>query len=191
MDYHFKYSLTEDEFAEFNAYTVWSAPWQKKTRFNFVIRTVLYAGISMAATIILLDKFRHKSGNNTTVLLITLLIFLPLLSTIAYYQEPFNIKRRARKLIVKEENSHVLNETELDINDDGIIHSDNKSMVQQKWSSIIRYTVAKEYFYLYTNSMQAQIIPKRLFSTQKEIEEFDKFLTTKIPLTSSFRSMGI
>jgi YcxB-like protein len=191
MDYHFKYSLTGDEFAEFNAYTVWSSPWQKKTRFNFVIRTVLYAGISMAVTIILLDKYRHKSGNNTTVLLITLLIFLPLLSSIAYYQEPFNIKRRARKLIFKEENSHILNETELELNDDGIINNDKESRVQQKWSSIIRYAVTKEYFYLYSNSMQAQIIPKRLFNSQKEIEEFDKFLTTKIPLSSSFRSMGI
>ncbi|MBK8951700.1 MAG: hypothetical protein IPM85_04625 [Chitinophagaceae bacterium] len=37
-------------------------------------------------------------------------------------------------------------------------------------------------------SAQAYILPKKLFKSQKEIESFEKFLLTKIPLSSSFRS---
>ncbi len=191
MEYHFRYSLSVDEFAKYNAYTVWHAPWQKKVRFNFIIRSLFYSSVILFATFFLLD-----TSNNTKLLInrtsIGICVFgLIVLNCISYYQAPYGIMNKAKKLILKDENSHILHETELEINQEGVFITDKESSVHQKWNSIVRYAVIKDFFYLYTNSIQAQIIPKRLFNSQKEIEEFDGFLTSKIPLSSSFRSLGI
>lgn len=191
MSYHFKYSLTEDDFAEFNAYTTWYAPWQKKSRFNYMLRFALYSILSYSATIIILRQLDVSAKSNFSFLISLSVVILILFGFFSFYQAPFSIKNKARKFINKEENKHILNETDLEITDDGIISSDKESQVQLKWGSITKYVVTKEYFYLYTNSVQAQVIPKKLFSSQQEINEFDKFLTEKIPLSSSFRSMRI
>jgi hypothetical protein len=94
-------------------------------------------------------------------------------------------------MLQKEENKHFLYESELSLTDDGITGSDILSTTSYKWSSIVKYAVTKDFFYLYINSIQALIVPKRLFKSQTEIEQFDKYLSGKIPLSSSFRSMGI
>jgi uncharacterized membrane protein len=191
MEYHFKYNITVDDFAEYNAYTAWYAPWLKKARFSYFLRTFFYSAITMTATFIVLNKIRSTRQNNYTFLAILGITLLLILTLIAYHQAPYGIKNKARKLVLKDENSHILNETELTINNSGILNNDNVSSVHQKWSSVVRYAITKDYFYLYTNSIQAQIVPKRLFTSQKEIEEFENFLTGKIPLSSSFRSMNI
>ncbi|MBK6990762.1 MAG: YcxB family protein [Chitinophagaceae bacterium] len=54
-----------------------------------------------------------------------------------------------------------------------------------------KYAQTKDYFYVYLSSLQALVIPKKLFTSNNSIEKFDKFLTEKIPLSASFRSIGI
>lgn len=190
MEYHFRYSLTADDFAEYNAYTSWHAPWQKKAKLKYLTNTGFYFFISMVATVIIIDKIKSDKTNFKVLLIVGIVIAL-IFTYFSYYQVPYRVKNKARKFLVKEENSHILNETDIEISEDGIINTNKESRVHQKWSSITRYAITREYFFLYTNSIQAQIIPKRLFTSQKEIDEFDKFLTEKISLSSSFRSIGI
>ena len=191
MDFNFKYKLTEEDYAEYNAYSSWHSNWQKKARLTFAIRLFIYCGISMSATAILLMKLKPpRTGDYNTFIII--LILLNLLNTFIYYQQaPYNIKKKAIKLLHKEENQHLLDESELNINDQHIIATDNSSKTNYSWKSIVRYAVTKDFFYLYINSIQAIVIPKRLLGDQKEIDALDKFITEKIPLSSSFRSMGI
>lgn len=191
MQYHFRYSLSIDDFAEYNAYTVWFAPWQKKYRLLYMARLTLYTVVAYTAIMIILHKLNPPQKEDFSFLLILSSIILFIVVFASYYQTPFFLKNKARKFIMREENKHILNEIELEINENGFINNDKKSKTQQLWSSIIRYAETKDYFFLYTNSIQAQIIPKKLFTSQREIEEFDKFLTEKIPLSSSFRSLGI
>ena len=114
-----------------------------------------------------------------------------LLTWIFYNQAPFSIKKKVKVLLAKEENIHLLDENELNINESNIILIDTLTTTKYSWESIVRYAVTKEFFFLYINTIQALIIPKRLLKGEKDIENFDKYLTAKIPLSSSFRSMGM
>lgn len=191
MVYNFKYSLTEDDFVAFNVYSLWEASWLKKNRISFTIRSTVYGIVAAVATILIINRLIPSKNDNHFPTAIFCSVGIVLLAALSYYQAPFDIKKRAKKMISSDDNRHILNETELELNDSGFVNTDIKARVEQKWSSIIRYAVTKNYFYLYTNSLQAQIIPKRLLPSQKEIDELDNFLTEKIPLSASFRSLGI
>lgn len=191
MEYHFRYSLTADDFAEYNAYTSWHAPWQKKARIKFIVNIAFISLIVIPAGIIVSKYISNEKPHHYLRLGIMILVGLMVVLLFAYYQEPFRIKNKVRKFVGKDENSSILGERELEINDKEIVYVNDAGRSYCKWDSITRNAVTKEYFYLYTSSIQGYIIPKRLFSSQKEIDEFDKYLTEKIPLSSSFRSIGI
>jgi YcxB-like protein len=191
MEYHFKYNLTAEDHAEYNSYTGWQAPWQNKIRKNYLAKTFFSCIVSMFVTEMILSKIDSSKNNHHAPLLMGAILLSLLITWVFYYQAPFTIKNKAKKILAKEENSHFFDETELDIYEENIISTDKLTNTQYSWKSIVRYAVTLEYFYLYTSTVQALIIPKRLFANEKEREAFDKFLTEKIPLTSSFRSMGI
>ena len=191
MEFNFKYSLTEDDYAEYAAFTNWYAPWQKKERIKHAIKTFIYSSIFFIATIILLDRINSSGEDNYIVLIPISIVILLLLTILEFYQAPFRLKSKARKHVRKEENVQVLNETELFFDDSGIINNDKDVKVNLKWESIKKYAQTKGYFYVYLSSLQALVIPKRLFISNISIESFDKFLTEKIPLSASFRSIGI
>jgi hypothetical protein len=188
MDYSFRYSLSIEDLAEYNVYTAWHAPWMKKARMTYLMRTALYSAVSFAAITIIMQYFNPI--RNTTVFFVAAAIMLVVTVFFSHYQAPFSVLNKARKIFAKEENKHMLNETILEMNEQGIIATDKDSRTQLTWASIMRYAVTREYFYLYLNSIQAHIVPKRLFTSQKEMEAFDRFLSEKIPLAASFRSMG-
>jgi len=189
--YHFKYKLTADDFAEFNVYTVWHAPWQKKNKIKFLLNSGFYVTISMFAGIIITDKFLPTNKGNYFTSIALALALLVIVIILIYLQEPYRIKNKAKKLVLADENNHILNQAELEITENGICNKDKDSLIYQKWESVIRFAITKDFFYLYTNSIQALIIPKRLFNSQKEIGEFDKFISERVSLASSFRSIGI
>jgi hypothetical protein len=190
MNYHFRYHLTEDDFGEFQAYTCWQAPWQKSFRIKHLLRLFIASSIAMVVTLLLFNQLYPSKGDKTLTYAICALL-VPVITLTSYNGTPSRFKKRARKLLEKPENSSLLSEKELEISENGFIHSNSETRMDQKWSSIIKYAATKDYFYLYINSMQGHVIPKRLFASGKEIEEFDKFLTEKIPLSSTFRAMGI
>lgn len=189
MEYNFKYSLSEDEYAEYNAFSGWHAPWQKKARFKYLINTAFFFFIAIIATVIVIDKFEGDETNFTSLLIISSIITL-IFTFFSNYQAPFRFKSKARLFIRKDENAHLINESEIEISDRGIYKTNPETKVNLNWNSIIKYAVSENLFYLYVNSQEALVIPKRLFESQIKIEEFDKFLTEKIPLSSSFRSIG-
>jgi hypothetical protein len=191
MEYHFRYQLTADEFAEFNVFTVWQAPWQKKVRRKYFLNTFFYAIVFIVCADFIMEKINPGRSRNYLLSVATGISIAFLMTLLAIGYEGYRIRNKAKKLVLDEENIHILNETELEITDNGVTADDKTSKVHQSWSSITRYVVTNDFFYLYTNAIQAQIIPKRLFSGQPAIDEFDQYLSQKVPLSSSFRSMGI
>ena len=191
MEYNFKYSLTEDEFADFSAYTNWLSPQMKKHRIVYILKSVSYFYISFIAFIAIEFYFNPLQKHNYTIFKSVGVIGGLLFVLYLVFQTPFSIKAKAKKMLLKEENKHFLFEADLFLNDNGIASSDILSTNNYKWSSIVKFCITQRCFYLYTNSIQALIIPKRLFKSQIDIDQFEKFLSEKVPLSSSFRSIGI
>lgn len=191
MEFHYKYTLTPDEFANFQAYTGWHAPWSKSLRTKFIIKTSFYAVLMMSATLIVLRKIKGHDKDIFLRLPILILIGAIIFVFFSYLTAPSRIRADAKKILGKEENNHLLNERSIILSDNGIETTGATFHSTLKWESITRYANTKDYFYLYLNSMQGYVIPKRIISPKSEIEQLDKFLTEKIPLESSFRSLGI
>ncbi len=189
MEYNFRYSITDDDFAEFNAYSVWYAPWMKSARISFAVKTAIYCAVGMIASVLVMKGMQRLQKIENLAIIIISAIFLLIITAFSFYQVPYNIKNKARKFINKEENKHILEDGELTVGEDRILSVDKRNSSVYKWDSIVKYAVIKEYFFLYINEANALIIPKRIFVSQEKIDAFDKFLTQKIPLISSFRSM--
>ena len=191
MVYHLKFNLTVEEYQDFAAYSSWHAPWQKTNRLKFWVRTFFYSAITMAATLIILSKINPPKYNHNEILIIISIIMLAIVTAFSFYRAPYRVREKAAKLIAKDENFKLLAEREMELSETELNIDNLESRSSLKWSSIVRYSVTTKYFFLYINSEQGYIIPKRLFKNQGEIDEFDNFLTQKIPLSSSFRSLGI
>ncbi len=192
MEYNFRFSLTEDDFADFNAYTVWLAPWNKKKKIKFFFRTLVYSIIIMTGITYLIDEITSLGQKSNINFRIGLSLGFGLLSAlISYFNTTERVKKSAKKTLHGKENQNFLKETDLRISEAGIFDADKVCSANYTWISIVKYSVTKQFFYLYINSIQAIIVPKRLFNSQYEIDEFDKFVTEKIPLLSLFRSIDI
>ncbi|MCB9056391.1 MAG: YcxB family protein [Chitinophagales bacterium] len=189
MSYHFKYSLTLEEYEEYSLFTAWDAPWQKKTKQKFLINNTLFSALIMVATYLVLEKIGPPRKRNLEVLLILFSISLFIVVLLNYYNVPYRLKKRARKFIETEDNQNLLYERDFELTDEQISITIQGSTSYLKWESVTKYAVSENHFYLYTNSESAYLIPKRLFSTQSEINQFDKFVLEKVPLSASFRSI--
>jgi YcxB-like protein len=192
MEYNFRFSLTEDDFADFNACTLWLAPWNKKKRIKFFIKSFVYNVIFLTGIIYLIDEIvSSKQKNNLNFKIALSLSFALISAWYNYYHASLRVKKSAKQKLQNDENKNFLNENELKISETGIFGANKMGTVNYVWISIVKYAVTKIFFYLYMNSIEAIIISKRLFKSEEEINEFDKFLTEKVPLSSSFRSIGI
>jgi hypothetical protein len=173
---------------EFNAYTTWYAPWQKRARRKFLINFIFYIFSFVFSGIILLDAVRGKE-TNIVLAIITSLVTTLITSVISYYNEPLSIKKKVRKFLANEENKCMLNEDELWLTERGLLKKGINSYIEVKWVAVNKFISTKGYFYLYTNEFQAYVIPKRLFGSQKEIDIFNLYLTEKIPLMASLKGI--
>lgn len=150
---------------------------------------MIYYGISFSGISLLLHQTGIQDLGDFKTFLIIAIVIMVIATLFFAYTAPSGIRKKALKMIAKEENRHILNETELVIDETGILNKDKDSTVQLKWTSIVRYAATSDYYFLYTNSIQAQVIPVKLFSSPSERDAFEKFIESHIPLSSSFRSL--
>ncbi len=55
------------------------------------------------------------------------------------------------------------------------------------WKAVVRKTETETYFFLFINSIQAIIIPKRAFDNKDEKAEFKKMLSKHISLDAEIK----
>ena len=103
MEFHFKYAFTESEFADYNVYTSWTAPWQKKTRLKILFRQLILSAITISIVFII-SPFESRS---IAFYIIFSTLILALITGLTLYQVPNRIRSLAKKMIRKEENAHL------------------------------------------------------------------------------------
>ena len=194
MEFQLRFELTNEEYGDFNVYTVWSAPEQKKLRKKTFLST-LFLTLGFAILGVFISQQLSTASKQRSlvdpVIIVIVVVVAATVTLITYNRVASKTKSKAIQLVEKEDNNHILSDAEMEFREDGFTHTDSKSKSIQTWQSIIKYIDVNNSFYLYINSVQAFIIPKRVFASTGDIERFHKFLEEKIPLSSSFRSMGI
>src|SRR5258705_7374365 len=105
MEYNFKFSLTEAEFADYNVYTAWTAPWQKSIRVKFFLRIFFLGGIFMAAFFIVMNKVDPPEQDSffkqDNILMVAIIGFVfNLLATLfSYHRVSYKTRNKAIKFV--------------------------------------------------------------------------------------------
>jgi hypothetical protein len=170
-----QFTLTKEEYFQFNYYTAWAAPSRKKYRIRYFLRVLVLYG-AVALLYILMSR-SHNLWIDIAVFIVTGALYL--------FFIPFFIKksveRRVNDILFKKENQHVLDRAEVILSDTGIIDKDTLSESRYNWDAIVNFAETPDSYYLYTNSYYAIVIPKRAVSVSEQ-QELKKLFDKHLPL---------
>lgn len=172
----FRFRLTEEEYYRYNYYTAWASPARRRYRALYFLRVILLYG-AVALTYIL-STSGHSLRTDITVFAVTGLAYLFLVP----YFIRWSVKRKVKDVLLKKENHHILEESEIILTDDSIIDRDTVSESRYSWDAIVRFAETAESYYLYTNTYHAIVIPRRAIEDESQQRELDALLGRNLPL---------
>jgi hypothetical protein len=80
--------------------------------------------------------------------------------------------RRVKKLLAEGDNKTLLGHQVISFSPEGIFAKSQTSESKITWSAIDKVTQTDKHFFLYTSSINALVIPKKCFRSEKESKEF-------------------
>jgi hypothetical protein len=176
--------LTTEDFYQFNYYTNWTASWNSRKRFIYYCRNILSAGVGSLLGIYLIERKISLTAILVVVVFVLLLGFIAL---------PAWVRRFYRKYVEKfsanPSNNSFFSKTELIIDEKGIQARDDVSTTMHLWRAFTKKVDTEKYFYLYLSSLSGLVIPKRIFQTQTEKENFSKILLAHFPLEAELNNL--
>jgi len=149
----------------------WDAPDRKKARLTYYGRQLLVNGGIIA--ILLYTQF-FRASSTTLYIYVGILVVITVLQLL---NGRINAKRQAEKITADEDNRSFFLEAIYDISDAGITRKDANIEAKYQWDAFVRKEETAEYYFLFTNSLQAVIFPKRVFKTAEDKKQFEKLLS--------------
>jgi c-di-AMP phosphodiesterase-like protein len=106
---------------------------------------------------------------------------------------PYRVKSAFRSRVInaikKSGKETILSPTQLMIDEKGIFGQNKVAEVKYKWDAFTKKVVANNCCYLYTNLIQAVVIPFRAFQTKEEKEKFDSLLSQYLSFEVKFSTI--
>jgi hypothetical protein len=159
----------------------WDEPSRKTKRVNNVLRQ---AGLFflIASILFFTNAYIRLNLFSLPFLLIVLgSTFLPLITGRSV------VTKQASEIADNPDNNSIFKEILLSVTEEELLVK--SSLVESKfnWKGFTKKTEIKEYYYLFKNSMQAIIIPKRAFTNNEEKLAFDKILSRNLSLDAEIK----
>ena len=88
--------------------------------------------------------------------------------------------KRISKMVNEGKNKDMLGKHCLTFNDEGIIETSKNGESKISWSGIEEIKETDKHFFIYISSIMAYIVPKRVFKTDGEKDEFLNFIKNKL-----------
>ena len=171
----FKFHLTTEEYLDYNYYTAWSSPAKKAYRFKYYLRVmVMYIAI---AGLYIFAKRSHDPLVDYSVFLGIGLVYFLLVPVLVKR----SIRMKVRQILADPENQHVLSESVVSMDENGIQDKDTASDNWYQWDQIIKKAETTRCIYLYTNSYHAVVIPRRVISPGDRVG-LELLFTRHLPL---------
>lgn len=172
-----RYSLTEEEYLDYNYFTAWTSPDKVAYRRKYYLQVMaLYVAV---AGLYILGNRNHSTGIDIAVFTGIGAIYFMLIPMLVRR----SIKSRVKSVLSKPENHHVLNESEVTLTNTGILDKDTVSESRYDWDAIVRKAETALCYYLYTNSYHAIVIPKRIVKSSEQ-GELTTMFNVYLPLSS-------
>ena len=166
-----KYAITKEDYANYYTYVTWDASGNKRKRLLYYAKQLLPILILILA--FYYTGFLHRS-DKFILLVVGFLVATTLLSFLGVRTATM---RQAEKIAVDPANSSIFLEHLVSISDSGIIIKDELKEIRFQWTAIIKKLESQNYYFLFHNSIQAIIVPKRVFISQDEKLQFEKLLS--------------
>jgi len=174
-------TLTKEIFFEFNYYTGWKAPWNRRKRVIYYLKIILYS-----AAIVILFHLTSKmklAWKPTIIGMVVLFIYFAVVVPIWIKHRYKNV---TQKFFEDPKNANVFLPTFIEVNDRGVKNKDSISETNYSWAAFVRKAIHKETIYLYLNNQQAILIPESSFENKIQKKEFEKLIAEHLPLQAEF-----
>jgi hypothetical protein len=158
------FEINRQDYADFNKFHF------IKTR---LIRTLLTGGL----TIIVLQMVLNKDEFDLNATIISSLV-CGLIYFVIYYRSLSNTSK------IPADNGTILGHRDLEFNDAEIICKTKDTNSSSGWTTAKELAIGKKALYLYIDTNMAVIIPKRVFTSDDELTDFIKFVSTKVKTTA-------
>lgn len=166
-----RYAITKEDYVNYYTYLMWDAPENRQKKIKYYARQVI-------PIIIFILAFYYTGifeRNSNFILLILGSIFL--ISLLSLINVRSNTVKRAEKIANDPGNSSVFLEHSLIASESGISTKNEMMESTFQWKSFIKKQENKDYYFLFISSMQALIIPKRIFDHSEDRTRFEKLLS--------------
>lgn len=172
--YQFKFTLSENDYLEFNKHHLLNAPASKKMLLiSRLIVPILFALLALLSLL---------SNDDSIVVIVKLIIYT--LASIVWF---FNIKhinmrllKFNMKLLKKDGKLYYGKDVLFQFNEDFFIETSTDAETKLKYTSIERIEEGKNALYIYIGAIQAYMIPFSVFETTEQKNEFLDFINNKV-----------
>jgi len=171
-----KYAVTKEDYIEYYTYVSWDAPEQRKKKINYYVRQVIING-GLIALIFYTGVFSFHFWY------MYLYLGVLLLTTIVQILSARNsVSKQAEKITQDENNTSIFSEKTIEIDEIGISLKDQFTESRFRWEAFIKKQENNNYYFLFSSSIEAIIIPKRIFKLPEEKTKFEKLLIQHLSL---------
>ena len=178
----FRYTLTEEEYFQYNYFTTWASPDKKSYRIRHYLRVlILY---TLVAGLYIISSHSEQLIIDVTVFAVIATVYMVLIP--AFIR--LSVRRRVREIVSQPANRHILEPAEVIITDTGIVDRDEVSESKYDWEAVIKKAETSTAIYLYTNSYHAIVIPKRILAGPREKRELEQLLNRHLSLSTEFNT---
>lgn len=170
-----QYSLTKDDYTNYYLHVLWNAPIKKAARRKYFIRQLI---INLAIVGVFLYSNLFSVFDNKYLYIFFGFMFLSI--GFNFFNQKNNLKAQAKKFANNDENASIFLLTTHQFSSTGIIIKDEVSNTTLQWKAIVKKEENDCYYFLYTNSIQALIIPKNVLKTIEDVKQFEQLLNMHI-----------
>ena len=175
------YTITKEDYVSYYTYMYWDEPLRKRKRINNILKQ---ASIFFLVIAILFFTNVHGVLN-----LFSLPIFLLIIGStlLPLFTGKIQLAKQAADIADNPDNDSIFKKITLTILEDVLIVKSEMIESKFNWKGFTKKTEIDKYYYLFQNTMQAIIIPKRAFTNNEEKLAFDKILSRNLSLDAEIK----
>jgi hypothetical protein len=176
-----QYTLSKDDYVSYFTYIYWDEKGRKRKRLKNLFKQLFFL---LLFTLVMFYTGSFRS-NLKFVVPILLLIFGT--STISFISGKSDLESQAKSIADNPENESLFLETFLNISDSELQIKNKLIASTYQWSAFVNKIETDTYYFLFENSLQAIVIPKRAFKNNDEKMAFDKILSRNLSLEAELK----
>lgn len=158
----FDYALTKEDYCNYFIFVTWEAPGKQKKRTRYFLRQLF--------SILIFTLLFYYTGLFTrdkifSIVAVVVILFTSVLSLTGIRS---SLNKQAQKIADNTLNNALFSPTHLSASDAGILLKDEFTESKFTWRAFVKKQENADYYFLFYSSLEAIIIPKRIFKPYEE-----------------------